>query len=563
MTLPETPQAFADATWDDIFPYYDELAGRPFDGGTVNRWLHDWSALEELLREAQAQARIAYTADTADPIKEASNLRFSSDIGPRMQEQQVRLSRRLVESGYTRGDLETLIRRFRNQMELFREANIPLAAELQKLNAQYQKVTGSMTVSWDGQEKTVPQLRPFLASPDRAIRERAFRLTYGPYIEQRDRLAGLFDEQLALRAQVARNAGFENYRDFAHRERDRFDYMPRDCERFHHAVEEAIVPALLRMLERRQRRMGLDTLRFWDLEADPDGRPPLKPFDNVSSFIEPAARIFQRVDAAFGRYFQTMADERLLDLESRKGKAPGGYCATLPHRKRPFIFMNAAGVGQDVRTLLHESGHAFHSFEASTQPLIFQRHSGSEMAELASMSMELLAAPYLEASEGGYYSTAEAARARSEHLESILLLLTHIASVDAFQHWIYTSSESADRDARDAAWLRIRDRFQPGLDWSGLTDERAARWYFQLHIFLHPFYYFEYGLAQLGALQVWRNSLQDPAEAVQRYRSALALGGTKPLPELYRAAGARLIFDPAPMGELVTLVEEQLARFLD
>jgi oligoendopeptidase F len=218
------------------------------------------------------------------------------------------------------------------------------------------------------------------------------------------------------------------------------------------------------MLERRQRRMGLRTLRFWDLEVDPDGRPPLKPFDSAGSFIGPAGRIFQRVEQAFGRYFQTMADEGLLDLESRKWKAPGGYCATLPHRKRPFIFMNAAGVGQDVRTLLHESGHAFHSFEASAQPLIFQRFAGSEMAELASMSMELLGAAYLEASEGGYYLASEAARARAEHLESILLLLTHIASVAAFQHWIYPHSEGANRDARDAAWLRIRDRFQPGLD---------------------------------------------------------------------------------------------------
>ncbi len=212
--------------------------------------------------------------------------------------------------------------------------------------------------------------------------------------------------------------------------------------------------------------------------------------------------------------------------------------------------------------MLHEAGHAFHSFEASAQPLIFQRFAGSEMAELASMSMELLGAAYLASADGGYCQ-ADAARARAEHLENILLLLTHIASVDAFQHWIYTSRDGADRDARDATWLRIRERFQPGLDWSGLTDERVARWYFQLHIFIHPFYYFEYGLAQLGALQVWRNSLQDPAEAVQRYRSALALGGTKPLPDLYRAAGAHLIFDPAPMGELVALVEEQLARFLD
>ena len=272
-----------------------------------------------------------------------------------------------------------------------------------------------------------------------------------------------------------------------------------------------------------------------------------------------AEDIFARVDPALGGYFTRMVEEHLLDLDSRKGKAPGGYCTSFPHSGVPFIFMNAVGVAGDVNTLLHEAGHAFHSFEARKLPLMMQRHPGSEMAEVASMAMELLAAPYLGRDQGGYYSRDEARRDRIEHLEGILAILPHIASVDAFQQWLYTSGEGADADARDAAWLRIRARFEQGVDWSGLERERVARWYQQLHIFLYPFYYIEYGIAQLGALQVWRNALRDQQAAVSAYREALALGATAPLPDLFAAAGARLVFDAAGMGELVALIEEQLA----
>ncbi|MCA1669078.1 MAG: M3 family metallopeptidase, partial [Thermomicrobia bacterium] len=268
----------------------------------------------------------------------------------------------------------------------------------------------------------------------------------------------------------------------------------------------------------------------------------------MDTLIADAETIFQRLDPTLGGYFKLMADEHLLDLDSRKGKRPGGYCTGLPYRGRPFIFMNAVGVAGDVNTLLHEAGHAFHNIEAQAQPLIFQRHPGSEMAEVASMSMELLTAPYLTKEDGGYYSEADARRARIDHLEGILPRLAYIASVDAFQHWLYTSGEGHDCHARDAAWLRFRSRFEQGVDWSGLEAERVARWYRQLHIFLYPFYYIEYGIAQLGALQVWQNSLTDHAEALAAYRRALALGGTKPLPQLFEAAGARLAFDAETMG---------------
>ncbi len=557
--LPDSPQAFAEATWDDILPYYNELAARPLDARNVEAWLKDWATLEELLAEAGAVAYVAYSTDTASEAKEAAQVRFSSEIEPQVHEQHVGLSKRLLDLGYERDGLETLLRSFRNQLDIFREENVPLVGEEERLNTQYNKITGGMTVQWEGEEIPLPRLQPFLLSPDRAVRERAFRLGAQQYIDRHDALAAIFDEQYKLRQQMAKNAGFANYRDYIFRAKDRFDYTPEDCERFHAAVEEAVVPAVARRLERRRAQMSLDTLRPWDTAVDPEGHPALKPFDAVGTLTGQAETIFQRLDPTLGGYFATMTDEHLLDLDSRKGKAPGGYCIDYAHRGRPFIFMNAVGVAGDVDTLLHEAGHAFHVFEAGAIPLYWQRFPGSEMAEVASMSMELLTAPYLARDDGGYYSDADARRARVEHLEGILAGLPHIAAVDAFQHWLYTSGKGHDRDARDAAWLRIRDRFERGVDWSGLEQERVARWYRQLHIFLYPFYYIEYGIAQLGALQVWRNSLTDHAEALAAYRRALALGATAPLPQLFGAAGAALAFDAGTMGALVALVEEQIA----
>jgi oligoendopeptidase F len=554
-----TPGTFAEATWGEILPYYEELAARPLDSANADAWLANWSALEAALREAMALATIAYTTDTANPAKEAAALRFTSEIAPQMSEQQVRLARRLLDLGYTRDDLVTTIRRFRNSAELFRAENVPLGAEEAKLNARYNKITGGMTVEWEGQELPLPRLRPFLLSTDRGVRERAFRLQFAPYIARRDELAALFDEMYAVRVQQATNAGFANYRDYVHQAKNRFDYTPDDCMRFHDAVERTVVPAVARIYERRRAKLGLDTLRPWDTAVDPEGRPPLKPFDDVSTLIEGGRTIFNRLDPTLGRYFGLMADEHLLDLDSRKGKRPGGYCTFLPYRGRPFIFMNAAGVNADVETLLHEAGHAFHNLEAVQQPLVFQRHPGSEMAEVASMSMELLTAQYLAEEDGGFYSDADARRARIEHLEGTLESLPHMAAIDAFQQWVYTSGEGHDADARDAAWLRIHKRFDAGLDWSGLEPERLARWYRQLHVFLYPFYYIEYGIAQMGALQVWRNSLANHAGALAAYRNALALGATKPLQELFAAAGAKLVFDAETMGQLVALVEEQIA----
>lgn len=558
LELPESSEHFREASWEDLRPFYEELAKRPLDGEAAAAWLEDWSRLTDLIAEAYALTVFDYTCNTADPRLEAANLRFGVEIAPRVQEQEVRLAARLLDAGFARPGLETMLERFRNQRELFREENVPLFATLEHLSSDYQRLTGTMTARWEDEEVPVPRILPHLEVQDREVRERAFSALYRPYVERRDEMASIFDRMLAARQQVARNAGYESYLDFGHREKNRFDYSPRDCVRWQDAVERSVVPVVARLRERRRERLGVSTLRPWDLTCDPDGLDPLRPFTAGEELIEGAARIFERLDPELGSQFRVMSSERLLDVDSRPGKAPGGYQNELAVRRRPIIFMNASGIQRDVETLLHESGHSFHAFATFDIEPSFQRFPGSEMAELASMSMELLAAPLLGRSEGGYYSDADARRARRAHLEGVLTVLPHIASVDAFQHWLYKEEAAADRDERDRAWLTIRERFDPAVDWSGLEAERVARWYYQHHFFTHPLYYIEYGLAQFAALQVWRNALGDPAGALRAYREALALGATRPLPELYGTAGAHLLFDPELMAELMDLTMREM-----
>ena len=555
--LPGTPADLATTDWQAMRAWYDQLAAVPLTGSVIDAWLATWSRVDELVTEAASLAMIAYTCDTSDPAKEQAHLRFSAEILPKAEEQGVRLARRLVDSGLAPAGMETTLERFRTAIDIFREPNVPLFSELEELGAAYQRTTGSMTAEWDGERRPLPQLSPFLQSPARPVRERAWRAIVQPYLEARDGLADLFDRMYRLRQQVAGNAGFASFRDYSFKAKFRFDYGPDDCLRFHAAVEEAVVPALRRVLHHRRARLGLERLRPWDLAVNPYRTEVLRPYQDPADLPRVATRIFDRVDPVLGSEFQVMIDERLLDLESRQGKAPGGYCDTLHASGRPFIFMNASGVMDDVNTLLHEAGHAFHAFASHSQPLIWQRHPGSESAELASMSMELLANRYL-AKPAGYLDESDARRARLEHLEDVLASLAHIAAVDAFQHWIYASGAGGEAAARDSEWLRIRKRFDPEVDWTGLESERVARWYRQLHIFLYPFYYIEYGIAQLGALQVWRNAKHDQAAATRAYREFLSLGATRPLPELYAAAGARLVFDAAGMADLVAAVEEEI-----
>ena len=557
--LPASPEAFRDAAWDDVLPYYNQLAEVPLTNSdaAVEPWLAAWSRLDTLVGEAGTLAMIAYTANTADAVAEQAYLRFSMEIFPRLEQQQVRLAQRLLTLGWSRPDLETTLRRFRTDIEIFREANVARFAQIEEISAAYQKVTGGLSVDWDGVPKTIPQLQPFLKSANRAERERAFRLGASAYLDHRDTLADQFDRMFELRAAVAREAGFADYQQYCFAAKHRFDYTPADCARFHESVIATVTPAVARLMAHRKAVLGVDTLRPWDVTVDLNITEPLKPFSDVNTFVNRAQRIFDRVDGELGSRFGIMAEERLLDLESRPGKAPGGYCTDLAFRGRPFIFMNAVGVPDDVNTLVHEAGHCFHDFATHALPFTWQRRTGHEAAELASMGMELLAMPYLVAPDG-YYTPEQARVAWLEHLEDVLGSLVHIASVDAFQAWIYTNPAGTDRDARDAQWLALRSRFESGVDWTGLDRERVSRWYRQLHIFELPFYYIEYGIAQMGALQVFRNAVRDSGSAVAAYKRFLSLGGTRSLPELYKAAGVKLVFDAATMSELVEFVEERI-----
>lgn len=558
--LPASPEAFRDAAWDDILPFYEQLATMALEATStvVESWLSTWSRLDTLVGEAGTLAMIAYTGNTADTAAETAYLRFSMEIFPKLEEQGVRLAKRLIDLGWSRHDLETTIRRFRTDIEMFRESNVARFSQIEELSAGYQKITGGLSVDWDGTPKTIPQLQPYLKLADRGERERAFRLGAEAYMEKRDVFADLFDNMYVLRDAVAKEAGFPDYQRYCFAAKHRFDYTPEDTARFHDAVKKTVTPAVARLMEHRRASLGVDVLRPWDVTVDLNAVEPLKPFADVETFIDRAKNIFQRVDPELGAQFRIMADEKLLDLESRPGKAPGGYCTDLSFRGRPFIFMNAVGVPDDVQTLVHEAGHCFHDFATHALPFTWQRRTGHEAAELASMSMELLAMPYLVAPDG-YYTPDQARVAWLEHLEDVLGSLVHIASVDAFQAWIYTDSAGADRDARDAKWIELRQEFESGVDWTGLERERVGRWYRQLHIFELPFYYIEYGLAQLGALQVLRRAVAGAGDAVAAYKRFLALGGTRPLPELYAAAGVTLVFDADTMAELVAFVEERIA----
>jgi oligoendopeptidase F len=439
------------------------------------------------------------------------------------------------------------------QVELFRPENVPLEKEEAKLGQQYQKRMGALTVPFQGEERTLVQMGRFLEEPERRVREEAWTLSARRRLQEKAGLESLFDQLLDLRSRMARNAGFENYRDYAFRKLGRFDYTPADCEAFHAAVEADVMPLLRQLQAERREQMGLDPLRPWDLSVDPQNRPPLRPFDQTEQLVVGTDRILARLDEELAHDFRLLSANRLLDLANRKGKAPGGYQTTLSEARLPFIFMNAVGMQRDLETLLHEAGHAFHSLAARDEDLYHYQHAPIEFCEVASMSMELLGGEFLDE----FYSEPDSVRARRTHLEGVVGTLAWIATVDAFQHWLYTHPGHTG-EQRQAAWLDLTRRFGGDTDWSGHEEARAFLWHRQLHIFLYPFYYIEYGIAQLGALQVWLNSKADRTGALSQYKRALALGGSRPLPELFQAAGCPFDFSSRTVKPLMKLVEQDL-----
>jgi oligoendopeptidase F len=549
-------------SWPEIAPHFARLASQPLTAAGVEAWLSEWSRLAEYVHDLQIRLYVATTVNTADAEAQARYQRYLDETFPAARAADQHLKEKLLASGLEPGGMAVPLRNLRAEADLFRADNLPLLAEVEKLNTRYDQVIGAQTVAWEGEEITLTQLLPVLQSPDRDRREAAWRASAERQLADRAAIDAQWREYLALRDQIAANADLGgDYRAYRWREMLRFDYSPGDCARFHDAIAEVVVPAAQRIYERRRQRLGLSALRPWDLDVDPLSRSPLRPFHEVADLIARGASMLHAVDPELGAHFDVMRAEGLLDLDNRKHKAPGGYCDAFFVPRRPFIFMNAAGLHDDVTTLLHEAGHSFHVFETAHLPYYHQLNVGNEFGEVASMSMELLAAPYLEAERGGFYSTADAARARVEHLEGMLLFWPYMAIVDAFQHWVYAHpADAADPANCDAHWAALWQRFRPGVDWSGLEDVRDTGWHRKLHIHQLPFYYVEYGLAQLGAVQVWANALQDQTAAVHAYRAALALGATATLPDLFQAAGAHFAFDAATLRRAIDLMESTIAR---
>jgi oligoendopeptidase F len=578
------PQSIDLGDWPQIEPLFDQLEARAKQIASppdLERWLLDISELSAAISEEGARRYIDMTCQTDDPEREKRYLHFIEHISPKLKPRMFKLAQLFVASPHAaklpRDRYFVLSRSLRNQVELFRPENVPLETELDKLGQQYQKLIGAMTVRFQGRELTLVQAGKFLEEPDRPVRKEAWEKIAARRLQDKATLDEQFDAMMKLRVQIAKNAGFANYRDFVFKAYERFDYTPQHCVAFHRAIEKHVVPLARELNAKRAKQMGLSvgrlsqppsgkprtapetgalqTLRPWDLAVDPLNRPPLRPFEKADVLVSKTQTIFDKLNPDLAAGFTLMRERGLLDLDNRKGKAPGGYQSTLDEARVPFIFMNAVGVQRDVETLLHEAGHAFHALATQPEPLAAYRGAPIEFCEVASMSMELLGFQHI----GEFYADAEARRARRDHLEGIIKLFPWIATVDAFQHWLYLNPAHT-REERRAEWLRLMDRFGGLEDWSGYEDARANLWHRQLHIFLNPFYYVEYGIAQLGALQVWQRAKQNPQDALQSYRTGLALGGSRPLPELFAGAGLKFDFSEATVGSLIDDVRRELEK---
>jgi oligoendopeptidase F len=484
-SLPKTALEFMDWSWSKIEPYYKDLQDRKINQGNIHTWLSDWTAVKDLISERYARLNVAVTQDTTDKQAESRYNEFLDSIHPASQAADQGLKEKILASGLEPEGLEIPLRKMRAEATIFRTANLPLLSEERKLASQYNKILGAQTVIWEGKEFTLQQLRTVYQTPDRETRQRAWRLAAERQLADRESINQLWGKLMQLRGQLAANADQPDYRAYRWQQQTRLDYTPEDCFQFHEAIEKVAVPAATRVYTKHRKQIGVDRLRPWDLDLDlyPIHLPPLPSYGSGENLKRTCEVIFQHVDPQLGEYFHTMQKEGLLDLENRKGKAPGGYCTSFPVAKRPFIFMNAVGLAEDVRTMLHECGHAFHNFERLVLPYAQQRHPGLEFAEVASMGMELLASPYLVDDQGGFYTQAEAAKHRVAHLERILIFWPYMAVVDAFQHWVYQNHEAAsDPDNCDAKWLELWRRFVPGVDWDGLEDEAMTGWHRKKHI---------------------------------------------------------------------------------
>lgn len=559
------PTDFVISTWASLEPYYQNLAERPINSkDDLEKWLKDVSELEAVVSEDACWRQIKMTCDTNNKALEEAFTYFCLEIQPKLQPYADLLNKKLVQSTYVdqldQQLYHTYLRSVRRSIELFRQENIPIQAELSVLQQQYGTIAGKMTVEVNGKEYTLQQAAKFLENPDRTLRKDVYLKVQNRRLQDKDAFNKLFTELVQKRQQIAENAGFENYRDYKFAELGRFDYTKEDCFQFHEAVKLHVLPLVDQINHYKKQKLGLPDLRPWDLEAEPAGTEPLHPFTSGKELLSKTEACFEALNPFFADCLRKMDELKHFDLESRKGKAPGGYNCPLSESGAPFIFMNAAGQMSDVTTMVHEGGHAIHSFLAHPLELSAFKEYPMEIAEVASMSMELFTMDHWDVY---FKDMEELRRAKIHQLERVITIFPWIAIIDKFQHWVYENPKHTEKE-REANWLRILTEFSsPVVNQEGLEAFRTCSWQRQLHLFEVPFYYIEYGIAQLGAIGMWMQYQQHPKQALDNYIKALSLGGTRTLPELFEAAGLKFDLSPAHIKKLMDFVHEQMQELLD
>ena len=558
------PEKLIVENWEVIEPYFKELLEREINSkNDLEKWLADMNELEAVINEDFSWRQIKMTCDTTDKKLEESFNFFCMEIHPKIQPYADALNKKLVNSAYTRelnpDSYFTYLRSVKKNIDLFREDNIQLQAELAVLQQKYGVITGKMIVEVNGKEYTLQQAAKFLESHDRDLREDVYRKINERRLQDKNELNNLFSILIEKRQKVAENAGFENYRDYKFKELGRFDYSKEDCFRFHDSVKDHVLPLVNKIYSNKKRKLGLDNLRPWDVEAEPAGTKALTPFKTGSELLEKSIECFRQIRPFFGECLQQMNTMKHLDLESRQGKAPGGYNCPLAESGAPFIFMNAAGQMHDVTTMVHEGGHAVHSFLTHNLSLNAFKEYPMEIAEVASMAMELFSMDHWDV----FFENKDDLRRAKEHqLERTITIFPWIAVIDKFQHWLYENPDHTTEE-RTEQWLTILNDFSDDvIDYTGLENYRANGWQKQLHLFEVPFYYIEYGIAQLGAIGMWMQYKKNPEQALDNYMKALSLGGTKTLPELYRAAGLTFDFSAENIKTLMDFVNEEMGKII-
>ena len=548
--------------WETIEPFFKDLLNRNIDSvQQLKTWLQDMSELEAVINEDAAWRQIKMTCDTTNKELEESFNYFFTQIQPKIQPYADALNKKLINSPFI-NELEadkyfTYLRSVRKNIELFREKNIPLQSELAVLQQQYGMITSKMTIEVNGKEYTLQQAAKFLESHDRKLREEVYRKMNDRRLRDKDSIDILFTKLVGKRNEVALNAGFENYRDYKFKELGRFDYTKEDCFLFHDSVKQHVLPLVKKIYLKKKEKLHLNELRPWDMEAEPEGTKALTPFETSNELLNKSIECFEQLRPFFGDCLKQMNAMKHLDLESRNGKAPGGYNCPLPESGAPFIFMNAAGQMHDVTTMLHEGGHAVQSFLTHDLELTSFKDYPMEIAEVASMAMELFSMDYWDV----FFDNKEDLKRAKEHqLERVITIFPWIAIIDKFQHWIYEHPQHTVED-RTQQWIKVLDDFSENvIDYSGLEKYKENAWQKQLHLYEVPFYYIEYGIAQLGAIGLWMQYKKNPEQALDNYMKALSLGGTKTLPELYKTAGLVFDFSPANIKMLMDFVNEEMEK---